>query len=447
MTDDLYNKAISFYNKGEYEEALDTIRNSSMATSKDGQSLIRECEKLILEQHIYLINEYIEQRDYLNALRKKEEYRTKYGSNPKIESIIIPYASVVVDQKECSGHQTSNNQSQQSVKRKLPLYRKLLCMKRMGLIIIAIIALSLISLLGYRSYRSTGELQKKRLYEDSIRVADSIAAIEAAEEEYQRQMAIEKEQEEFGLEVSNDVPNPTVGSTIVGFEYYGMINEKYPIVMRLGWREPNEIGGSYYYVKNGSNNTLELSGSMNSNDYMVLKEYNSAGENTGTFEGKWSLDSYSGTFTNYKGIKMPFKLYRETTATNDSDIIFNSYQKSNTSSISNSLSSFFSKNVGKYPSDINLLEFPLLKTRLIALVGNNNYNFIKTYFQVVTPIKLGFNKNPNLYEVSGGEEHNCMSNNTTIVYNQQLDNLTVQLIKEGSDPFIFQEKKDDSPFE
>ena len=556
--DDLYNKAISFYNEGEYEEALDAIRNSSMATSKDGQNLIRECEKLILEQHVYLINEYIEQRDYLNALRKKEEYRTKYGSNPKIENIIIPYASVMVDQKECSEHQTSNNQSQQSVKRKLPLYRKLFCMKRTGLIIIAIIALSLISLLGYRSYKST-----------------------AIEEEYQRQMAIdtysgatpeyaiEKEQEEFGLEVSNDVPNPTVGSTIIGFEYYGMINEKYPIVMRLGWRKPNEIGGSYYYVKNGSNNTLELSGSMNSNDYMILKEYNSAGEHTGTFEGKWSMDSYSGTFTNYKGVKMPFKLYRETTATNNSDITFNSYQnsrfnytitypsflnkrqesengdgckfymddntylivsgmynaldesiisryneyksksvtysiqkdnwfvisdytsngnifytktvlqngvfftatfyypakdkdkynsvikkiftnfplKSNTSSVSNSLSSFFSKNVGKYPSDINLLEFPLLKTRLIALVGNNNYNFIKTYFQVVTPIKIGFNKNPNLYEVSGGEEHNCMSNNTTIVYNQQLDNLTVQLIKEGSDPFIFQEKKDDSPFE
>ena len=126
----------------------------------------------------------------------------------------------MVDQKECSEHQTSNNQSQQSVKRKLPLYRKLFCMKRTGLIIIAIIVLSLISLLGYRSYKSTGELQKKRLYEDSIRVADSIAAIEAAEEEYQRQMAIEKEQEEFGLEVSNDVTNPTVGSTSIGFDYY-----------------------------------------------------------------------------------------------------------------------------------------------------------------------------------------------------------------------------------
>ncbi len=197
--DDLYNKAISFYNEGEYEKALDAIRNSSMATSKESLGLIRECEKLILEQHVYLIKEYIEQQDYLNASRKKEEYETKYGSNPKIENIIIPYASVV-DRKECSEHQISNNQSQQSVQRKLPLYRKLLCMKRMGLIIIAIIALSLISLLGYRSYRSTGELQKKKLYEDSIRVVDSIAAIEAAEEEYeeyQRQESIKQEQEQI----------------------------------------------------------------------------------------------------------------------------------------------------------------------------------------------------------------------------------------------------------
>lgn len=348
----------------------------------------------------------------------------------------------------------------------------------------------------------------------------------------------------------------------------GMINDKYRIVMQI-YMDVKNVSGSYYYVKNGSNNTLELSGSKNSNDYMLLKEYNSAGENTGTFEGKWSMDSYSGTFTNYKGIKMPFKLYRETTATNNSDITFNSYQNSrfnytitypsfltqsqesengdgckfymddNTylvvsgaynaldesivsryykckskpvtysmqkdnwfvisnytsngnifytktvlqngvfftatfyypakdkdkynpvikkiftnfplisdiSSISNSLSSFLQKNIGKYPSDINLLEFPLLKTRLIALVGNNNYNFIKTYFQVVTPIKLGFNKNPNLYEMTGSEAHNAGYNDITIVYNQQLDNLTVQLIKEGSDPLIFQEKKDDSPFE
>ena len=59
----------------------------------------------------------------------------------------------------------------------------------------------------------------------------------------------------------------------------GMINDKYRIVMQT-YMDVKNVSGSYYYVKNGSNNTLELSGSKNSNDYMVLKEYNSAGENT-----------------------------------------------------------------------------------------------------------------------------------------------------------------------
>lgn len=81
--DDLYNKAISFYNEGEYEEALDAIRNSSMATSKDGQNLIRECEKLILEQYVYLIKEYIEQQDYLNASRKKKNIKQNMVQIPK----------------------------------------------------------------------------------------------------------------------------------------------------------------------------------------------------------------------------------------------------------------------------------------------------------------------------------------------------------------------------
>lgn len=49
--------------------------------------------------------------------------------------------------------------------------------------------------------------------------------------------------------------------------------------------------------------------------------------------------------------------------------------------------------------------------------------------------------------MTGSEAHNAGYNDITIIYNQQLDNLTVQLIKEGSDPLIFQEKKDDAPFE
>lgn len=54
-----------------------------MATSKDGQNLIRECEKLILEQYVYLIKEYIEQQDYLNASRKKKNIKQNMVQIPK----------------------------------------------------------------------------------------------------------------------------------------------------------------------------------------------------------------------------------------------------------------------------------------------------------------------------------------------------------------------------
>lgn len=83
---------------------------------------------------------------------------------------------------------------------------------------------------------------------------------------------------------------------------------------------------------------------------------------------------------------------------------------------------------------------------MITLVGKNNYDFIQTDFQVVSSIKQGFNKNPNLYEMSGFEAHNYGKNNITIVYNQQLDNLTVQLIKDSNAPLIYQEK-DNAPFD
>ena len=113
-----------------------------MATSKDGQSLIRECEKLILEQHIYLINEYIEQRDYLNALgERKKNIGQKYGSKSQNRE---HHYSICISSGGPEGMFGTSNIKQSistKVKRKLPFIWKLLCMKRMGLIIIAIIAL------------------------------------------------------------------------------------------------------------------------------------------------------------------------------------------------------------------------------------------------------------------------------------------------------------------
>lgn len=304
--DELYNKAISFYNEGRYEEVLDLIGTSSIAASKKGQNLIQECKKLILEQYVYLIKEYVEQQDYLNALRKKEEYRTKYGAHAKIENIPIP-SSPIIDQETHSEQQTSNNQNQQTINKKLPLCKKVFSLNRKWFIISAIITLTLISFLGYGSYKSTTP-QSNKVYEDSIYLLDSLAALELAAQECESQGTINQEEESNVLEESSSEVNSTASSIIDVAQYSGMIDRKYLIDLNLVWRESGEITGNYYYVKNGSNAILQLSGSINSDDYMILKEYNSVGEHTGTFEGKWHSDTYSGTFTNYRGIKMPFSL-------------------------------------------------------------------------------------------------------------------------------------------
>lgn len=115
---------------------------------------------------------------------------------------------------------------------------------------------------------------------------------------------------DFGVNEMEGIENYTDSNQNEEMILKGTINNKYEIAMQI-IVDKKDISGSYYYIKNGSNNKLKLSGSMNSNDYVILKECNFVGEHTGTFEGKWNLDNYFGTFTNYKGIKMPFNLHRE----------------------------------------------------------------------------------------------------------------------------------------
>lgn len=91
--------------------------------------------------------------------------------------------------------------------------------------------------------------------------------------------------------------------------FKGTINDRYEIVMQITV-DGHSISGSYYYTQNGSDNVLGLSGYL-SNEKMKLTEYNEKGDNTGSFDGTFDAICYSGTFTNYKGIKMPFKLYHD----------------------------------------------------------------------------------------------------------------------------------------
>ncbi len=74
----------------------------------------------------------------------------------------------------------------------------------------------------------------------------------------------------------------------------------------------NSVTGEfwYYYNKFGPNAKLYLSVLSNNGNFLELYEQNDYGEVTGTFSGTLTGNSYSGTFTNYKGRSFSFSLHR-----------------------------------------------------------------------------------------------------------------------------------------
>lgn len=90
-----------------------------------------------------------------------------------------------------------------------------------------------------------------------------------------------------------------------GQTWYGTIRGAGGITMYID----NETGEFWYYY-NKFGKKLYLTVMSSSGNYLELYEQNDRGEITGTFSGTLTNNSYSGTFTNYKGRTFPFSLHR-----------------------------------------------------------------------------------------------------------------------------------------
>lgn len=95
MKEELYRQALSSFNNGDYEKALNILKQEeNQLYSIQEKQLFEQCKKQVTEQYYYLINNSIRQEDYLNVNALKEEYRVKYGDNPRIANIVIPEKEV-----------------------------------------------------------------------------------------------------------------------------------------------------------------------------------------------------------------------------------------------------------------------------------------------------------------------------------------------------------------
>ena len=78
-----YQKALKYYNQYNYEEAYDVLSSSNNLDEKS-QKLLEECKKQILQQYVYLINDYEGKWKTNKANELRERYIQKYGNNSLI---------------------------------------------------------------------------------------------------------------------------------------------------------------------------------------------------------------------------------------------------------------------------------------------------------------------------------------------------------------------------
>jgi len=94
------------------------------------------------------------------------------------------------------------------------------------------------------------------------------------------------------------------------------------------------------------------------------------------------------------------------------------------------------KNVGKYPHEINLFDNVEVSKRLKKIVGSK-YKEIIENFNTETPIV----SENTIYKVTGCKQHECPLFHTTILFDAEKDNFNVVVDNNGkSEEFIEKEK-------
>ena len=129
---------------------------------------------------------------------------------------------------------------------------------------------------------------------DSIRVADSIAAVEAALAE---------------AAAAESLPQVYAGGRIDNGQEYvfkGIVQRAGGVtfMLRCNYNDGTQchIYGKYYYDKHGSKHTISLDGILTDGE-MTLTEKDEEGNIFGTFSGRYSGNDYSGTYINKDGDK------------------------------------------------------------------------------------------------------------------------------------------------
>lgn len=99
---------------------------------------------------------------------------------------------------------------------------------------------------------------------------------------------------------------------------------------------------------------------------------------------------------------------------------------------------------GKYPSDVSLFEKGILKTQLMNLLGEENYNLFIQNMSVQIPIDIIYDEGDEYAFISGGAPHSFGSDEACIEIDFKNDKISVGILSEANNVFYFTENEDKS---
>lgn len=213
----------------------------------------------------------------------------------------------------------------------------------------------------------------------------------------------------------------------------GTIGGKYPIVIELEEHSDGFISGRYAYKS-----TIRKNGDVECSWLLINPSYNNP-------ETQWTIcdckpdvveEWYNVNFNDRKHLTARMKNVRgksySVTATVTS-------QGSN-----ENLTPYFKQHIGETVYDMDMFNYLSVKSRLIALMGNTSYSFLKKIYQT----QGGIEYTNGMFWGSGFMAHQCCDPAAVWAYDSYSDSFYIWICKDGKDywwsetgniPYKFQE--------
>lgn len=212
------------------------------------------------------------------------------------------------------------------------------------------------------------------------------------------------------------LPNLITAQNVCKLE--GTIGGQYPIVIELEEHEDGFISGRYAYKS-----TLRKNGDVECSWLSINPSYNNP-------ETQWTIrdckphaveEWFNVNFNDHKHLTARMKNTKGKTY----DVVANVVSQGN----KENLTTYYKQHIGDNVCDFDMFNDLPVKSRLVSLMGNTSYSFLKKIYQT----QVGIEYSKGMFFAYGFMAHQCCDPATVWAYDTYTNSFYVWIRKDGKD--------------